>query len=70
MSQAVLGAFVGILPVAVGLMFYPALRGAGPATMNFLLAMTIGLLGFLLVDALVEDAWNSRRSQRLSSRGR
>ncbi|SJM33698.1 putative metal cation transporter [Mesorhizobium delmotii] len=53
--QALLGAFVGILPVAVGLMFYPALRGAGPATMNFLLAMTIGLLGFLLVDTF-EDA--------------
>ena len=55
MSQAIIGAFVGILPVAVGLMFFPALRGAGPATMNFLLAMTIGLLGFLLVDALVES---------------
>ncbi|WP_406871910.1 metal transporter [Aminobacter sp. P9b] len=55
-SQAVLGAFVGILPVAVGLLFYPALRGAGPATMNFLLAMTIGLLGFLLIDTL-EDAF-------------
>lgn len=55
-SQAILGAFVGILPVAVGLMFYPALRGAGPATMDFLLAMTIGLLGFLIVDTL-EDSF-------------
>ncbi|MEP0498837.1 MULTISPECIES: metal transporter [Alphaproteobacteria] len=54
-SQAILGAFVGILPVAVGLMFYPALRGAGPATMDFLLALTVGLLGFLIVDTL-EDA--------------
>lgn len=54
-SQGMIGAFVGILPVAVGLMFYPALRGAGPSTMNFLLAMTVGLLGFLLVDTL-EDA--------------
>ena len=54
-SQAMLGAFVGILPVVIGLMFYPALRGAGPATMNFLLAMTVGLLGFLLVDT-IEDA--------------
>jgi zinc transporter ZupT len=55
MSQALLGAFVGILPVAIGLMFYPALRGAGAATMNFLLAMTIGLLASLLVDALAES---------------
>jgi zinc transporter, ZIP family len=54
-SQAILGAFVGILPVVVGLMFYPALRGAGPSMMDFLLAMTIGLLGFLVVDT-VEDA--------------
>ena len=44
-SQALVGAFVGILPVAIGLMFYPALRGAGPAAMNFLLALTVGLLG-------------------------
>ncbi len=61
-SQAVLGAFVGILPVAVGLMFYPALRGAGPATMNFLLAMTMGLLGFLLVDSFVESLELASRS--------
>ena len=27
--QALVGAFVGILPVAIGLMFYPALRGLG-----------------------------------------
>ena len=31
-NQALLGLFVGILPVSVGLMFYPALRGAGPAS--------------------------------------
>lgn len=53
-SQALLGAFVGILPVAIGLMFYPALRGAGPWMMSFLLAMTIGLLGFLLIDTIEE----------------
>ncbi|MQW58660.1 metal transporter [Sinorhizobium meliloti] len=53
-SQAVLGAFVGILPVAIGLMCYPALRGAGRNTMTFLLAMTVGLLAFLLVDTMTE----------------
>lgn len=51
-AQAVLGAFVGILPVAVGLMFYPALRGVGRRGMDFLLSLTVGLLAFLLVDAL------------------
>ncbi|QRM35337.1 metal transporter (plasmid) [Microvirga sp. VF16] len=53
--QAVLGAFVGIVPVSLGLMFYPALRGVGSQGMGFLLALTIGLLAFLLVDA-TEDA--------------
>jgi zinc transporter ZupT len=52
--QAVLGAFVGILPVVAGLMFFPALRGAGPRAMRFLLALTVGLLAFLLVDTLEE----------------
>ena len=55
LSQAMLGAFVGILPVAVGLMFYPALRGVGRNGMDFLLALTVGLLAFLFVDAF-EDA--------------
>jgi zinc transporter ZupT len=54
-AQAMLGAFVGILPVVIGLMFYPALRGTGPAVMTFLLAMTVGLLLFLLIDT-IEDA--------------
>jgi len=54
-SQAVLGAFVGILPVAIGLMFYPALRGVGRGGMDFLLSLTVGLLAFLFVDAL-DDA--------------
>ena len=54
MRQAVLGAFVGILPVVAGLMFFPALRGAGPHAMRFLLALTVGLLAFLLVDTLEE----------------
>ena len=53
-SQALLGAFVGILPVAIGLMFYPALRGVGRGGMNFLLALTVGLLAFLFVDTLEE----------------
>jgi zinc transporter, ZIP family len=54
-SQALLGVFVGIVPVAIGLMFYPALRGVGRNGMNFLLALTVGLLAFLFVDAL-EDS--------------
>ena len=53
-AQALLGVFVGLVPVAIGMMFYPALRGVGRNGMNFLLALTVGLLAFLLVDATAE----------------
>ncbi|HEV7306256.1 metal transporter [Ensifer sp.] len=52
--QAVVGIIVGIVPVAVGLMFYPVLRGVGREGMAFLLSLTIGLLGFLFIDASAE----------------
>ncbi len=52
--QALIGLLVGIVPVAIGLAFYPALRGAGPGLMTFLLAVTIGLLAFLLIDMSAE----------------
>jgi ZIP family zinc transporter len=51
-SQALVGAFVGILPVAIGLMFYPALRRLGSAGISFVLALTAGLLAFLLVNTM------------------
>ncbi|HEV2079558.1 MAG TPA: hypothetical protein VGR19_06640 [Allosphingosinicella sp.] len=51
---ALIGLFVGVVPVALGMMFYPALRSAGPAAFEFALALTIGLLAFLLVDTLAE----------------
>jgi len=52
--QALVGAFVGILPVAIGLMFYPALRRLGRDGINFIMALTVGLLVFLLVDTMKE----------------
>ncbi len=55
LPQALVGAFVGILPVALGLMLYPVLRRLGHGGMSFLLALTVGLLAFLFVDT-VEDA--------------
>lgn len=52
--QALVGAFVGILPVAIGLMFYPVLRRLGRDGINFVMALTVGLLVFLLADTLKE----------------
>lgn len=53
--QALVGIIVGVVPVAIGLMFYPALRNVGQGGMNFLLALTIGLLLYLLID-MTEEA--------------
>ncbi|HDZ75511.1 MAG TPA: metal transporter [Aurantimonas coralicida] len=49
-----IGLFVGVVPVALGMLFYPALRSGGRRTFQFALALTIGLLAFLLIDTLEE----------------
>lgn len=49
-----LGLCVGFVPVALGMMFYPVLRGATRRGLEFVLALTMGLLVFLLLDTLQE----------------
>jgi len=51
---ALIGLYVGVLPVAIGLMWFPFLRRLSRRGMDFLLALTIGLLAFLLVDGAHE----------------
>jgi zinc transporter ZupT len=51
---ALIGLYVGVIPVALGLLWYPLIGGLGARAMGFLLALTIGLLLFLLVDAAHE----------------
>ena len=51
---ALIGLFVGVVPIALGMLFYPALRAAGAPAFEFAMALTIGLLAFLLVDTLGE----------------
>lgn len=51
---ALIGFYVGVVPVALGLLFYPFLRRVGTAGMNFVLALTIGLLAYLVLDTLFE----------------
>jgi zinc transporter ZupT len=50
----VLGLYVGVLPVALGLLLFPALRRLGRRGVDFLLSLTVGLLVFLAVDTLLE----------------
>ncbi|MBI2834805.1 MAG: metal transporter [Acidobacteria bacterium] len=49
-----LGIYVGVLPVAIGLLWFPLVSRLGPRPLDFVLALTIGLLLFLLVDATDE----------------
>lgn len=53
-SFALIGLYVGVLPVALGLCWFPLLARLGRRGMDVLLAVTIGLLAFLLVDAVHE----------------
>ena len=48
------GLLLGVAPVATGMLAYPALRDAGQDMMQFLLALTIGLLAYLFIDTLRE----------------
>lgn len=51
---ALLGFYVGIVPVGLGLMWFPVLRQMSRRALNFILALTVGLLVFLLVDTILE----------------
>lgn len=51
---ALLGLYIGVIPVAVGLLWFPSLRRASPAWVAFFLAFTVGLLAFLLIDTVAE----------------
>jgi zinc transporter ZupT len=52
--MALIGLYVGIIPVAIGMLWLPWLRGVDQRWIKFLLAFTIGLLAFLGIEALLE----------------
>lgn len=49
-----LGTYAGIIPVFLGLLWFPFLRKLNDKWLNFFLSLTVGLLLFLGVDALHE----------------
>ena len=51
---AMLGVYVGVIPVYLGFLWFPFLRRVSKKWMNFFLSLTAGLLIFLGVDALHE----------------
>jgi zinc transporter, ZIP family len=53
-GYGVIGFLVGIVPVALGLLWLPSLRRAAPEWVAAFMALTAGLLAFLAVEALSE----------------
>ena len=51
---ALLGVYAGVIPVFIGLLWLPFVRGVGRRWIDFFLSLTIGLLVFLGADALEE----------------
>ena len=45
--MALVGLYVGVIPVAIGMLWLPWIRRIDPRYVQFLLALTLGLLGFL-----------------------
>lgn len=51
---ALIGLYVGVIPVALGLLWFPMVSRLGRRGVEFVLALTVGLLVFLMVDAAAE----------------
>lgn len=51
---ALLGLYVGLIPVAMGMLWLPFARHAREPVIRFMLALTVGLLAFLAVESVVE----------------
>ena len=51
---AAIGVFVGVIPVSLGLLWFPVVRRLGSTGIDAVLAFTIGLLLFLIVDGTEE----------------
>jgi len=54
LTFSLIGLYVGVIPVAIGMLWFPVVRSLGRAGLDFVLALTVGLLLFLLVDAAHE----------------
>lgn len=53
-NYGLLGIYVGVIPVILGMLWYPFMRRIDRKWMNAILALTVGLLLFLFIDTLLE----------------
>ena len=49
-----IGFLIGVVPIMIGLLWYPFIKKLGKNTFNFFLSFTMGLLIFLGIDAVLE----------------
>lgn len=54
LAYGLLGIYVGVIPVGLGMLWFPAMRKLERKWLGAILALTIGLLVFLLIDTLLE----------------
>ncbi len=54
LAYGLLGIYIGIIPIGIGLLWFPAMKRMERRWLNAVLALTIGLLVFLLIDTLLE----------------
>ena len=54
--MALIGLYVGVIPVAIGMLWLPWVRRIDRRWVRFLLALTVGLLLWLGIDAVIEGA--------------
>ena len=52
--MALLGVYVGVIPIALGMLWLPWIRRIPPSWVRVLMAVTVGLLAWLAVDAGLE----------------
>ena len=52
---ALIGIYVGVIPLLIGLLWFPFIKRLGMNKYKFFLSLTAGLLVFLGIDALVES---------------
>lgn len=54
LNFALIGIYIGVIPVGLGMLWHPFMRGLKRRTMDAILALTLGLLVFLLIDTATE----------------
>jgi hypothetical protein len=52
--MALLGVYVGVIPIALGMLWLPWIRRIPPGWLRAVMALTVGLLIFLAIDATLE----------------